>query len=347
MANLTNLSRRRLLQGTVAGALAVALPVDARPGLTPNDANGDGSLPSGRQFQLTRGDVRATVTEVGAGLRTLSAGTLQIVVGFPDGWATDSAFGQVLVPWPNRIAGGRYTDPQGRAQQLPINEPMGNATNGLARWQNWTPISQGRDRIVLGLTLHHSTGYPFVLRFEQEYRLTGQGLEVRNTTRNIGTVAAPFGLGYHPYLAVGTQRVDQDVLQSPARSYFPATDRNIPIPPPRSVAASPYDFRRPRLIGGTRLDTGFGDLARDTDGLARVHLAAPGESPPVAVWMDQAFGFLQLYTGDTMPFVDRRRRSIAIEPYTCAADAFNNGYGLRVLRPGATFSGRWGITVER
>lgn len=350
MAYSGKLSRRRLLQGMAGGALAAALPVEATAALTPTGANGADageSLPSGRQFELARGDLRAVVTEVGAGLRTFLAGDLRVVVGFPRNWATDSAFGQVLLPWPNRIAGGRYTDPQGQVEQLPINEALGNATNGLARWQSWTPISQGRDRIVLGLTLHYSTGYPFVLRFEQEYRLTDQGLEVRNTTRNPGTVAAPFGLGHHPYLAVGTEHVDQAALQSPARSYFPATDRHIPIPPPRSVAGTPYDFLQPRAIGQTRFDTGFTDLVRDADGLARVQLWAPGGTSQVTVWMDRAFAFLQLYTGDTLPFVDLRRRAIAIEPYTCAANAFNNGYGLRVLAPGGTFSGTCGIAVRR
>jgi aldose 1-epimerase len=34
---------------------------------------------------------------------------------------------------------------------------------------------------------------------------------------------------------------------------------------------------------------------------------------------------------------------LAIEPMTCAPDAFNSGDGLRVLQPGQTFSAAWGI----
>jgi aldose 1-epimerase len=29
---------------------------------------------------------------------------------------------------------------------------------------------------------------------------------------------------------------------------------------------------------------------------------------------------------------------------TCAPDAFNTGEGVRILEPGAAFSGRWGLS---
>jgi aldose 1-epimerase len=36
---------------------------------------------------------------------------------------------------------------------------------------------------------------------------------------------------------------------------------------------------------------------------------------------------------------------VAIEPMTCAPDAFNSGDGLLVLEPGASFTGRCGLTA--
>ena len=48
-------------------------------------------------------------------------------------------------------------------------------------------------------------------------------------------------------------------------------------------------------------------------------------------------------SGDTLPQVGRRRKSVAIEPMTCAPNAFVTGDGLRVLAPGESFAGRWGI----
>ena len=48
--------------------------------------------------------------------------------------------------------------------------------------------------------------------------------------------------------------------------------------------------------------------------------------------MDGAFGFVMVFTGDTLP-PERRRRGVAVEPMTCAADAFNSGDGARGARP--------------
>jgi len=41
-----------------------------------------------------------------------------------------------------------------------------------------------------------------------------------------------------------------------------------------------------------------------------------------------------------------RRRSVAVEPMTCAPNAFNTGDGLQMLAPKQTLSGSWGIQVR-
>ena len=42
----------------------------------------------------------------------------------------------------------------------------------------------------------------------------------------------------------------------------------------------------------------------------------------------------------------RRRRGLAIEPMTCAPDAFNSGDGLLTIAPGESVEGRWGIRFD-
>jgi aldose 1-epimerase len=49
-----------------------------------------------------------------------------------------------------------------------------------------------------------------------------------------------------------------------------------------------------------------------------------------------------VFTGDPLPEV--ARRSVAVEPMTCAPNAFRTRDGLVVLEPGETYSGSWGIT---
>ena len=59
---------------------------------------------------------------------------------------------------------------------------------------------------------------------------------------------------------------------------------------------------------------------------------------------DRTFAFVQVYTGDTLSDRSRRRLGIAVEPTTCAPNAFNSGDGLIVLAPGGAFEGRWGVS---
>ncbi len=151
----------------------------------------------------------------------------------------------------------------------------------------------------------------------------------------------PYGVGMHPYFTVGTSVVDSCVLTLPASRYFVTNSRSIPTGPAVSVAGTAFDFRRPRAVGGTVFDTGFADLARDRNGVARIELQAPS-GRAITVWLDAAHQYVQIYSGDTLPDASRRRRSLAIEPYTCAADAFNNGFGVRTIKPGCRLPSKLG-----
>jgi len=63
----------------------------------------------------------------------------------------------------------------------------------------------------------------------------------------------------------------------------------------------------------------------------------------VTLWMEAIYRFLMVYTADAIPQASRRRRSLAIEPMTCAPNAFRSGDGLIVLQPGESWTGSWGI----
>ena len=80
---------------------------------------------------------------------------------------------------------------------------------------------------------------------------------------------------------------------------------------------TPLDFRAPRAIGAVRLDHGFADLERDGDGLAWVRIATAGGGRRAALWMDGAYRYVMVFTGDTLAPA-RRRRGLAVEPMSCA-----------------------------
>jgi len=297
--------------------------------------------PSGEQFEIASGDQRAVVVEVGGGLRSYSAGGRDLLDGYPADGMAGSGRGQVLLPWPNRIQDGAY-EFGGRRHQLPINEQaVGNAIHGLVRWAPWRLSVREPGRTVVEHVLHPQPGYPFTLSVVIEYALTEGGLSVFTTATNIGSDACPFGAGNHPYVTAGTTAVDDATLRAPAATVLRSDERGIPAGA-GPVAGTEFDFRGGRQLGGTRLDNCFSDLERGDDGLARVELLRP-DGGGVALWMDAAYPYVMLFTGDPLP--DVNRRSLAIEPMSCPPDAFRSGEALVRLEPGESWSGRWGIAA--
>jgi len=297
---------------------------------------------SGQQFVLTFGDQRAVVTEVGAGLRTYTVAERDIIDGYSEDEMCTIGRGQLLLPWPNRIEDGRY-EFAGMVHQTALTEPSRhNALHGLTRWVNWTAVEQAPDRVLMSLLLHPQDGYPFSLDLRAEYLLSAAGLLVRITATNVGTQAAPFGAGHHPYLTVGTL-IDQALLKLPALMRLETNDRLIPTGRLLATKGTAYDFLELRPIGSLTMDTAFATLVPDSDDLIRAHFQAPRGEPSVTLWMEPIYRFLMVYTPDAIPEASRRRRSLAIEPMTCAPNAFRSGDGLIVLQPGQSTSAAWGI----
>ncbi len=297
--------------------------------------------PSGDQIELEWGDQKAVVTEVGAGLRSYARGAQSVLDGYEVGDMCTGGRGQVLMPWPNRIAHGRFRF-EGTEHQLPLTEPeRGHAIHGLVRWVTWRVVEQERQRAVLECLLRPQPGYPFTLEVAIEYQLSDAGLAVHTSVTNRSESDLPFGAGFHPYITVGTERIDEATLTVPAASWLETDDRGIPTGTKMPVDGSSYDFRAPRPIGTAVLDICLIDLERDENGLAHVTLQGP-DRYATTVWMDDAFPYVMVFTGDTLAAA-RARRGLAVEPMTCAPDAFRSGDGRWILAPGETKRSAWGI----
>jgi aldose 1-epimerase len=309
------------------------------------------AAPTGRQFEISGGGYRAVATEVGAGLRllehTADGGTRPLLAGYPEHETVQHGAGQILLPWPNRIAGGSYTF-DGHPRQLDLSEPAhGNAIHGLTRWMSWHPAAQEPDRVRLELTLHPHPGYPHTLDLATDYRVGPEGLSVDITATNTGEYAAPYGFGAHPYLTPGQEpgegRADEWTLHLPAERYLAVDERMIPRGG-FDVDSSPYDFRKPRSLAGTALDTAFGGLQRELDGIGRIRLSAPGGTA-VTLWLGRGLEWVQVFTGDALAGA-ARRAAVAVEPMSIPPDAFNSGTDLKRLEPGDSVTHRWGIQLS-
>ena len=300
----------------------------------------EATAPSGEQFEIAFGDQRATIVEVGGGLRSYSAGGRDLLDGYRADEPIASGRGQVLIPWPNRLEDGSY-EFDGREHQLPLTEPeRDNAIHGLVRSERWTVGGVESNRVVLEHALEPQPGYPFSLALEIEYSLSEGGLAVRTTATNRGQDACPYGAGQHPYVTVGTPTVDSVMLLAPGRTLLQVDERGLPVGS-GPVDGTAHDFRRPRPIGAAKLDHAFTHLERGPDGRARVELRDPATRAGLTVWVDQTYRYLQLFTGDPLP--DVARRSLAVEPMTCPPNAFRTGEDLIRLEPGAPVTGVWGI----
>jgi aldose 1-epimerase len=287
-----------------------------------------------REVQLTAGDASLAVDLRGGTLRRLTVGRWEVLDGYPAGATFPGRRGGVLLPWPNRLRGGRWTE-----LQLEVASPGSpNAIHGLVGWQPWSVLAAAGDTATVGTTVLPHPGYPFRLAVAVDLALTADRLTTTLRVRNDGERRAPFGAGFHPYLSVGADAdggIGDAELHVPARTELLVDDGGLPIGGTR-----PFDGAIGR-IGDRALDAPLTDLVRDDDGWARVRLRGAAGELELAV--DDTWPWLQVYSGETLP-AGQRRRSLAVEPMTCAPDALADGVDLVVLEPGEIWAGSWTLS---
>ena len=304
------------------------------------------------EITLASGDLRLRVSPFGASLRGLWRETeggqkQEIITGYTGAKGKVGGQGDVLIPFPGRVRDGRYTF-DGNTYEMARNDKDGpNAIHGFLRLVAWeTPAQTGNwVRFAASLDPAAHPGYPFGLRATVLYMLDQNRFSCRYTLENTGEQAAPVAIGFHPYFTVGGESINADTLHLPFQSTLEMANL-LPTGQVVPVEGTSFDFQQPHSIGDTVFNTCFLNPIRDTDGLLRIRLADASDGNALTVWMDDTFNYVVLYSGDPLP-EPHRRRSLAIEPMTCASDAFNHPeWGLVRLAPGQTFAGAWGVTAN-
>ena len=306
-----------------------------------SEHHGMRSGPTGAQFVLENAQtgVGAQITQVGAALRRLTVGGVELVPPYPADAPAPAASGVVLVPWPNRIRDGSWTQ-DGKTRRLAITEPaLNNASHGLLRFTAYEAIETAPDRVVLGADVFPQTGYPFHLSTRVTYALTGSGLSITHDIANVGPDAAPVAVGTHPYLMIGGVPTRDLVLRSSGTHRFVVDKQLVPID--ESPVGPSNDLREGRRLGDVILDTAYSGLVRDADGRIRHTLQAP-DGRALTLWQGPGFDYAQVFTTDRYP---GQTLAVAIEPMTAPADAFNSGRGLNWLQPDESWTLDWGIEL--
>ncbi|KQO63036.1 aldose 1-epimerase family protein [Curtobacterium sp. Leaf261] len=298
---------------------------------------------SGTYLTIRSGDTVASIATVGATLRALQYGGRDLIVPFDTDTVRPAFRGAVLAPWPNRVVDGRYRF-GGVDHELALTEPRrGHALHGLVVWSDFAVITQADDRVVLGVTIPAQIGYPFRVDVLVEYRVDEDGLHTTVTGTNTGPDAAPWGTAPHPYLVGGPGRVDDWTLTLPADSVLEVTEDRL-IPTGIAPVSAEFDMRAPTRIGERFIDHAFTDITRASDGLATITLVAD-DGHGVRMQFGTECPWVQVHTADQPePSIDRL--GLAVEPMTCAPDAFNAGEerGMVVLAPGESAAASWTIS---
>lgn len=227
-----------------------------------------------------------------------------------------------LVPYVNRIRGGRFTF-RGREVALAPNmagdpSPL-HGQGWLAPWQ---VESAAADETLL--SFHYRPGeWPWEYRAEQRFELDEAGLALRLACRNLSDEPMPCGLGQHPYFNCGPEtRIDTRV------THVWTIDEHV-LPVEKIAAAGRFDLAD-RAVCGQDLDHGFGGWGGST------RMTDPGW-PFVLELRSPDARFFQLYSPASGGI-------FVAEPVTHANAALNapedewEELGMKVLDPGEEMS---------
>ena len=292
-----------------------------------------------RSVEIHDGDQSAVISTLGGAIHRYDVAGSRILTA-PDGdEAARICAGIVLAPWPNRIDSGLWTW-LGVDYQLEVNEvATHNALHGLVMGKVWEISSQTDSSVDLITTIGEDAGYPFPLEVTASYAVGADGLTSSISATNVGVLPVPVGLGSHPYIAA-PDGVDCVELELPSRTVMLFDARQLPAGTRPATGAA--DFCDRRALGTSVLDDCFGDLDQDDKGRSWAWISRSSER--IGVWGGPTSRWLMVYSGDTLgPAL--YRTLLAVEPMTCAPNAFRDG-GIDIVEPGQTLKLDWGMQIK-
>lgn len=243
-----------------------------------------------------------------------------------------------MLPFPNRIKHGKYSF-EGQEYKLTINKPNEqNAIHGLITKALFDVafIDCNEHRALTTLKYEYNqefSGYPFSFLVELTYILSGDGVQIETIIKNTGNENMPIGDGWHPYFCINKQDLNKMYLQIPSKKYLEVDGNMIPT----GEVIKDKAFKKLSLIGDTKFDHCF--IIEEKEENVETILIDQENKIKLVVWQsvgEGKYNYLQLYTPS-------ERNSIAIEPMTCAPDAFNNKMGLTIIKPNETLALSFGF----
>ncbi len=381
--------RNRISCATLSAGLLAGLLMSAAPALAADAARSAfGALPDGRAVEavtLSNGKgVTARVISYGAILQSLVAPDrdgkkADIVLGYADAATYQTVpnyFGATVGRYANRIAGGRFAL-DGKNYSLARNNGP-NALHGgpvgfdKVVWKVIEVKSGPQASVTLGYTSPDGEeGYPGALSVTATYTLdesNNLSVDYRATTTRPTIV----NITNHSFFNLAGEGSGRSILANrltiAADSFTPVSAVLIPTGEIRSVAATPFDFRKATVIGdrirdGREEQIRFGQgydhnyvLGRTVSATPR--LAARLEDPVSGrvVELSTNQPGVQLYTGNFLNgtavgkagTVYRQSDGIALEPQLFPDTPNHPAFGSARLDPGQTYHSQiiWHLTTS-
>jgi aldose 1-epimerase len=174
--------------------------------------------------------------------------------------------------------------------------------------------------------------WPFAHTIEMTYRLQNGALEVRTTITNQSAEAMPVSIGFHPYYQLTDSPRDEWTLAVGAKTHWLLAENKVPtgqteaiekiLPNPRAASLRAAD-----------LDDVFGDLSRDSQGLATMTVS--GKSQRLDLVLGANYRSVVI-------LAPKDRDFICVEPMAGITDAINLGHKgiykeLQTIPPGGTW----------
>lgn len=154
-----------------------------------------------------------------------------------------------LVPWSNRIGGGRFTF-DGRVIDVPRtrdDEPY--PLHGHGWRMPWQPVADSGHAIELAARVEHARPFRYLARLR--YALAANTLRMTLTVRNEGE-PLPFGLGVHPFFP----RTADVRLHAPATGMWHAAPDHLPTMMEAPPSSTDFGAAR-RLEAGAGINHSF------------------------------------------------------------------------------------------
>jgi aldose 1-epimerase len=272
--------------------------------------------------------------------------------------------GAFLVPYPNRIRGKLSDDGKtltaewnGKPITVPPNWPGKSpgaekvSMHGLinASKADDVKVENSSDGQTLTGVIHAGDfgGY-WLSKTDVEFRieLHGDAVDAIITAKNIGDVAEPMAIGWHPYFAIPSGDRTQARLEIPATQLALVNnyDDVFPTGKLKPVKGTIYDYNQP---GGIALDDHFLDdnfshLDRH-DGVVQVKVTDPKSNYGIDVEaVSPEIKTVQVYSPPAKPFV-------AVEEQYNFGDPFGKQWhgmdtGMVTLKPGASTT--WHVRLK-